>query len=167
MSAVAKYNTPQAKFKRLMASDDPADLMKAVDLLVDHFAIDTSSVDKVYYSELAGKLKAYAIADQSNTPGFSEVGIGPGSRELSFNEFGSMLGHEIEYHGPRNTEGTRFGAEYNLDEVGAWQYELDNVSRFGLSSDSINFISRQRGSYYNLLSDQHKALADKGIYDVK
>ena len=52
-ASAAKTNNLNNKYKKLLASTDPADRQKAIDLAVDHFKINTDGVDSIRFAGIS------------------------------------------------------------------------------------------------------------------
>lgn len=52
-----------------------------------------------------------------------------------------------------------------INECEAYDKEIENAEKSGLSEDEINGIKKRRKAYYDALSTENKAKVDKGDYD--
>jgi hypothetical protein len=92
--------------------------------------------------------------DYANSFKDGRVTVGPNALEDA-QLLGSTLAHEIEVHLNIQADG---GIWYvssmgrNLNEVQAWDYELKNSRRFGLSPNKVAIIVQTRMNYYNMFS---------------
>ena len=140
-----------------MASTDPADRQKAIDLAVDHFKINTEDVESITYDKnLSGEGTAQTVN------GRGVIKIGESAFDGSFGRLGSVIGHEVGVHfqihqrqGIALDENTPGGI---LQEIDALQFEIDQQSRFGQTPSEIQSvrdrIGIKRGNYQQLLRQQ-------------
>ncbi|MGA8276648.1 MAG: hypothetical protein WB784_00400 [Rhodanobacteraceae bacterium] len=120
---------PNDEVRREMTSSNPDDRIAAAKAAIDRFKIHplAGRYDLYYRSEQgASGLTTY----QGGV--FSTVTLGP-SAYVTWSQLGATLGHEIEVHVYENAMfgGYVTNKQYNQREVRAYQYNLDNVARFG------------------------------------
>lgn len=131
----------------------------AVDEAIKQYGIDVSAVNgKVAYSAdtdgegLTLKDGTVTIGDDAfTTPGW----------------LASSIGHEA-LHAEQIRDG-RFNDTSQgvaMNEVEAYDWEIRNADRFGLSEAEKATINRRRDTKYGRLSDDNKARADQGNYTV-
>jgi RHS repeat-associated protein len=86
----------------------------------------------------------------------------------SFGLIGAILSHEIEGHWDlQYTQGNMYGPadQGYMREVQAYDLEISNKQRFGLTPTEVGGEQRKRMKYYNALPASDKSLIDKhGIY---
>ena len=96
------------------------------------------------------------------------ITIGPGAFSGSAGWLGSALGHEIEIHFQEQAQrGFWFtdGQGTNVQEVQAYDYELRNAGRFGLTATEIRTIREDyRLPYFNGLTMENKISVSSGNY---
>lgn len=131
----------------------------AVDEAIKQYGIDVSAVNgKVAYNAdtdgegLTLKDGTVTIGDDAfTTPGW----------------LASSIGHEA-LHAEQIRDG-RFNDTSQgvaMNEVEAYDWEIRNADRFGLSEAEKATINRRRDTKYGRLSDDNKARADQGNYTV-
>jgi len=135
------------------------DYQGAIELAIEHYGIDTSGVtgSVTYEPELQG----VAITLQDGT-----VVIGDGFFS-SPGLLASVIGHEI-VHTEQLANGRWYYDDQGIiiNEVEAYDWELANASANGLTQPEIEEAQHWRANYYDLLTDENKALADQGIYKL-
>lgn len=131
----------------------------AVDEAIKQYGIDVSAVNgKVAYSAdtdgegLTLQAGTVTIGDDAfTTPGW----------------LASSIGHEA-LHAEQIRDG-RFNDTSQgvaMNEVEAYDWEIKNADRFGLSEAEKATINRRRDTKYDRLSDDNKVRADQGNYTV-
>ncbi len=84
-------------------------------------------------------------------------------------ELGSTIGHEVEVHvnrqivqqvfyPPSDEQGTL------IQEVEAYDYELANADRYGLSPDEVKLLQRRRAIHYRRLQWENRKRVDASLY---
>lgn len=80
----------------------------------------------------------------------------------------SKLGHEIEVHFQMQAQAGNWWTDVQgtaIQEVQAYDYELSNAARFGLSTSEINLLrNTYRPQYYNQLNAANRARAAAGNF---
>jgi hypothetical protein len=133
----------------------------ALDKAVDAYKIDTS--------------KAKAVIFNRDTVGEGETSK-EGTVTMGNDAFksaawlGSSVGHETEVHNNAQAQNDVWytGKEGTaMQEVEAYQYELDNSKRYGTTKEDQEELGRRRQSYYNKLSPDYQAKADRRDYTME
>ena len=134
---------------------------KAIDLVIEAYHIDTSAAASVKYSktEDVEGLLGHVRGDQ-------EVKIGSGAfRSPGF--LASIVSHEAELHSKQARAGIRFGPEGSvastLAEIAAYDWNIGNAKRFGLSKTEAEHFKDKRKEYYGSLPGDYQKRVDKGI----
>jgi len=126
------------------------------------YGIDASHVKRLsYVDDLPGTM--------ATTGPDGTVELDPGAFD-SAGELGSTLAHEIEIHVNEQLEKDRWhNGEVSkaLNQVEAYDHELANAERFGLSDEEVEEIRGARKKYYDLLDAEYKKRVDAGTYDLK
>jgi len=138
---------------------DAGDYQGAIDLTIEHYGIDASGVTgSVTYEP---RLQGEAITLQDGT-----VVIGDGFFS-SPGLLASVIGHEI-VHTEQLANGRWYYDDQGIiiNEVEAYDWELANASANGLPQSEIEEAQNWRADYYDRLTDENKALADQGIYEL-
>lgn len=135
--------------------------MDAIYKALDVYGIDASHVTELTYVPELG------AAAEMFTDG--RVRVGDGAFK-SAAWLGSTLAHEIEVHlngqflagrwytGPMGS---------NVHHVEAYDHEIANATRFGLSKEELASLTRRRNAHYLRLDSDYRARVDAGIYDMK
>lgn len=135
--------------------------MDAVYKAIEVYGIDISHVKRLSYDpELVGA-NGKAVGDV--------VIIGDGAFG-SAAELGAVLSHEIEVHieQHRNAGDVEAGSlRKAVWQVEAYDRELVDAERFGLSKDEVDWIKVKRSRFYRKLDADYKKRVDEGIYDLK
>ena len=138
---------------------DTGDYQQAIELAIDLYGIDISDANGMpTYST--------ALSDTSVTYDDGTVEIGsdffttPGL-------LATTLGHEM-VHTHQLAEGRWYLEEQGviMNEVEAYDWELQNAAANGLSQAEIDEITLLRSLYYDVLTAENQALADQGIYNL-
>jgi len=146
------------QINRINGLINSGDAMRAIHAALAAWGIDTSNVKYIIYDP--------NCTDYANTSKRGVVTVGPaalGDAGL----LGTTLAHEIEVHLNIQAAGGTWHKSSmgrNLNEVQAWDYELKNSSRFGLSSDQISEIQQARTDYYNQLNSYYQQRVNAGNY---
>ncbi len=53
-----------------------------------------------------------------------------------------------------------------LNQLEAFVWELEHAEEYGLPDEEIEFVEEFVDYYYELLTDENRALADEGIYQL-
>jgi hypothetical protein len=81
----------------------------------------------------------------------------------------STIAHEVEVHVNIHAITGRWYTDPEgsaLQEVEAYDYEIQNAQRFGLSSAEVTELRNRRVEHYNNLPHDYQAKADTGIYTL-
>ncbi len=127
---------------------------RAIDKAIKCYGIDISKTTGVKYDS--------TVSGEGETNGAGAVGIGDAAFTTA-GWLGSTIGHEAEVHaGQQAAENKWYLGKQGtaMQEVQAYDYELKNAPRYGLSQDEIGDTIRRRDDYYNDLSDANKASVD-------
>ncbi len=136
------------------ASEDPGHRQTAIDMAIERWSIDTSLVTSVSYNSNLLDTGAY-FSDQS-------VEIGHDAFIESVGYLGSVIAHETEVHAVQGRDG-RFEMEHEaVLELEAYEYQLQNADRFGLTPSDIAAI-REKMSLYNIDLDIDRSELEKLI----
>jgi hypothetical protein len=136
---------------------DAGDYQRAIELAIDLYEIDISDANgPPTYSS--------ALSDTSVTHDDGTVEIGsdffatPGL-------LATTLGHEM-VHTHQLAEGRWYLEEQGviMNEVEAYDWELQHADANGLSGSEIEEITLLRSLYYDALTEENQALADQGNY---
>ena len=134
---------------------------KTIDLVIEVYHIDTSASASVKYSktEDVEGLLGHVRGDQ-------EVKIGSGAfRSPGF--LASIVSHESELHSKQARAGIRFGPEGSvastLAEIAAYDWNIGNARRFGLSKAETEHFKDKRKEYYGSLPGSYQRRVDKGM----
>jgi hypothetical protein len=79
----------------------------------------------------------------------------------------STIAHEVEVHVNRQAMAGQWYTDPEgaaLQEVEAYDYEIQNAARFGLSTAEVAELRERRRFYYQWLSAAYQAKADVGDY---
>jgi hypothetical protein len=131
---------------------------EAIRKTIAYYRIDTTKANGISYNP--------SLTDYGQMNGFGEVQIGkPAFSSPAM--LASTLAHECEVHAGAQLDnrlyrkGTDGGA---LNEIEAYDHEIENADRFGLSESELQVIVGNRNHYYRQLSDAAKQLADEKTY---
>ena len=83
---------------------------------------------------------------------------------------GSTIGHESEVHVNRQMmKGNWYTGDIGtaLQEVESYQYELDNVDRYGTSKTDQKNLEQRRRSHFDALPSDYQQRATNGDYTMK
>ncbi len=148
-----------AQIKEIQKLIDANKYQKAINKTIEYYEIDVSNVKgKVTYdSSLAGA--------ETSSDGSVELGSG---HITSPGWLASSIAHETEVHvNEQAEEGNWYTDEpdgINIQECEAYDYEIANKDRFGLTDDEVKSLEKTRKAYYDGMSQEYKDQADKGIY---
>jgi hypothetical protein len=148
---------PGSREQVVQEAIDAGDYQGAIELAIEHYGIDTSGVigSVTYIPGLEGL--AFTRSD-------GVVGIGDGFF-TSPGLLASVIGHEMvhidQIHNGRDYPD---GQGDIMNEVEAYDWELDNAVANGLSQADLETAQEIRALYYDELTDENKALVDQGIY---
>jgi hypothetical protein len=140
----------------------------AIQLAIVAYRIDASRVrDGVNYSP-HGAMQGREGGTVRDRDGRIRVTLGDDAFS-SAAILGSTIGHEVEVHVNRQVEK---GVDYpesdsqgtSVQEVEAYDYELQNKDRFGLSEDDIRTLHLRRRTHYQRLQEQNRRRVDEGVY---
>lgn len=149
----------RARHAAIQSFIDAGDRQGAIDEAIRQYRLDTSAANGpvTYDSEVSGE----GLTDKDRT-----VKIG----DDAFSSpawLASSVGHEI-VHAEQARDGrwndTRQGVAMN--EVEAYDWELQRVDEFGLSTAERETLARRRETKYGRLTLFNKAFADAGIYTI-
>jgi hypothetical protein len=133
----------------------------AIDAVIAHLEIDTSQVKgNVEYDP--------ALAEEGATSRDGRVRIG-GAAFRSAAWLASTIAHEVEVHVNRQAMAGRWYTDSEgaaLQEIEAYDYELEHAAHFGLSVSEVVELRRRRLFYYQWLSPGCQAKADAGDYTM-
>ncbi len=155
-----KYRELQLRAARLKQA--------AIQRAIDAYAIDVSKIGcGVSYSP-HGDMREREAATFLDQDGTVRVEIG----DLAFGsaaELGSTIGHEVEVHVNRQiAKGVHYPMSdeqgWLIQELEAYDYELANKDRYGLSADEVNVLKTRRAIFYRRLQWDHRQRADVGKY---
>jgi hypothetical protein len=136
---------------------------EAMNAAVSAFGIDITHVKKLLYSD-------DTMGRASETEDDNSVAIGDSAFDQNPAWLASTIAHEAEAH--VNLQGHR-GRAYGgpqgrrLNEIQAYDWELTNAKRFGLSPEQIATIKRMRAHYLDDLSDHYKKRRAAGNYTME
>jgi hypothetical protein len=140
----------------------------AIQRAIDTYGIDVSHVPfGVIYSP-HGNMRDREGATFLDRDGTVRVEIGDDAF-ASASRLGSTIAHEVEVHvnrqiakgihdPPSDEQGTL------IQEVEAYDYELLNKDRFGLSDDELKLLKQRRASYYRRLEWENRKRVDEASY---
>lgn len=167
----------EAEAKKLEASGDKVGAQtkrseavqkkqSAIDNAITTYKIDVSNAESVTY---APKLKGEGETGYSKDGKKGVISIG----DAAFSSpgwLGSTIGHESEVHVNRQMmKGNWYTGAIgtNLQEVETYQYEIDNVERYGTSkADRVN-LEQRRKSHFNAIPPDYQERTKKGDYTMK
>lgn len=144
--------------QKYIQSDDPNSGLAAVREAIKQYNIDASGFKDIKFDPHQNpKLDAVVTEDGVMT-------IGPGAFR-SPGYLASTVGHEA-LHIRQKNEGRLINGDQgvNMNEVEAYNWELQNAEANGLSDMEIRTITRRRDSHYNKLSDANKERVGDGNY---
>ena len=86
----------------------------------------------------------------------------------SAGRLGSAIAHEVEVHVKRHlAQGIYYPPTDEqgslLQEVEAYDYELESKDRFGLSTEELHLLAQRRASCYQRLHWQNRKRADRAL----
>jgi len=145
-----------AEIQKLMANNPEGAVQEAI----KQYNIDTSKFKSVSFDQNC-PLDADVKADGS-------MRVGP-SALRSPGYLASTIGHEAvhrEQHEDGRLDPNASGKSQNghMNEVEAYDWELKNADKHGLTDIDVKTITRRRDSHYNQLSDENKKRVDNGDY---
>jgi hypothetical protein len=131
----------------------------AIDAAIAEYQIDISFVDgNVLYDP--------TLAEEGVTSGDRQVHIGSAAfRSVAW--LASTIAHEAEVHVNRQAMAGRWYTDPEgtaLQEVEAYDYEIQFAVRFGLSPPEVLELRERRRFHYEWLSAAYRAKADAGDY---
>jgi hypothetical protein len=138
---------------------DAGDYQRAIELAIDLYGIDISDANGMpTYSS--------ALSDTSVTYDDGAVEIGSSFFDTP-GLLATTLGHEM-VHTHQLAEGRWYLEEQGviMNEVEAYDWELQNAAANGLSQSEIDEITLLRSLYYDALTEENRAVADQGIYTL-
>jgi hypothetical protein len=160
-SKSGKPTPPIDPEKEIQDLIDAGKKQEAIDKALKHYNIDTSNTKSVKYDST---VKGEAVASKDGT-----IRVGDDAF-ASPGWLGSSLSHEIEIHinqqakkgnwytGPQGTA---------LQEVQAYDHEIANAKKHGLTKAEVKDLKKRRKSYYDQLNPEYKKQADKGNFVMK
>ncbi len=140
----------------------------AIQRAIDIYRIDVTHVPfGVIYSP-HGNMRDREGATFLDQDGIVRVEIGD-EAFANASRLGSTIAHEVEVHvnrqiangihdPPNDEQGTL------IQEVEAYDYELLNKDRFGLSVDELKLLKQRRASYYRRLEWENRKRVDEARY---
>lgn len=134
---------------------------QAIDQAIDAYDIDVSNAKFVDYD--AGE------DGEGGANRKGEIRLGDAAFQ-SGSWLGSTIGHESEIHiNEQLQKGNWYTGKQGtaLQEVQAYQYEIDNAERFGTSRKNLKELKRRRKSHLTQLSDEYPDRAGTGDYTMK
>jgi RHS repeat-associated protein len=156
----SKQKAVPEHLQKLFNSGNAADRQKAIDESIKHYGINMDGVKSVKYDP--------SLAGDGITSKSGHVTIGRAAFTRSVGWLGSTLGHEIEVHFQAQAQKGNWWTDEQgtaIQEVQAYDYELQNAARFGLNISEINAINGiYKPPYYDSLNDANKARAATGDY---
>lgn len=137
---------------------------EAIDEAIDAYGIDTSKTKSVTYDPTE--------TAQASTAEDGTITVGDGAFSEGPTLLGTTLGHEAEVHNNQQAEEGKWytGPEGTaVQEIQAYDYELQNSDRFGHSEADIADIQRRRQAELDQLSQEYKdrVNGDPPNYDMK
>ncbi|MHC9510882.1 RHS repeat domain-containing protein [Kangiella sp. M94] len=158
----------EAYLKSLMASKDPKDRQKAIDEAVKHFRIGLEGVSSLSYNE---NITQDGITSPNYNNTQADVEIGPRAFvRNSFGWLGSVIAHEVEVHVQMQMLNKKYWTgpqPVYLQEVQAYQYELDQAKRFGLTKNEIKDLRQiYYEGYLNKLNQKNYERAMRGDFST-
>lgn len=150
---------PTREIAQWMRSHKPEDRILAARAAIEYFQIRGDGYELFYSPHLSD------ASGQVNP--FGQVEVGPMASD-SWSELGVTLGHEIGIHwelqfkkfGPVSSNQEWFMREYQAD-----LYELENISRFGLTPRQISNTNYYVNKHFNSPREGNKDLVRVGIYE--
>lgn len=131
----------------------------AIDAATANHEIDTSRVK-------GGVVYDATLAEEGATARDGRVRIGSAAfRSAAW--LASTIAHEVEVHLNRQAmtgRGYTVSEGTALQEVEAYDYEIQQAAHFGLSASEVIELRRRRMFYYQWLSPDNQAKADAGDY---
>ncbi len=163
--------------KKLEAGGDKAGAQKkrreaaqikqsAIDKAITTYKIDVSNAESVTYDP---KLTGDGVTGYSKDGKKGVIRIG----DEAFSSpgwLGSTIGHESEVHVNRQMmKGNWYTGDIGtaLQEVESYQYELDNVDRYGTSKTDQKNLEQRRRSHFDALPSDYQQRATNGDYTMK
>ena len=147
--------------KEIQALIDSGKKQEAIDKAIKDYGIDVSNTKGVTYDP--------TVSGEAETSSDGTVRVGDDAF-ASPGWLGSSLAHETEVHVNKQAEKGNWylGAQGTaLQEVEAYDHEIANAKKFGLTDTEIKELEKRRSSHYDELEPDYKKRADKGIYTMK
>jgi len=138
---------------------------QAMTLAIEAYRIDTSGLSK-----LGGRL-AYVVTDTTGREGGADDGHDIRLTAAAFRSaawLGSTLAHESEVHMNRHFLAGKVHVSEEataMQEIEAYDHELANAARFGLSEDEVKEIKGRRRAHYRHLGSENRQRIDDGKYE--
>jgi len=155
-SAEAGAREREAHQKRLAAGGFK---QQAINLAVTAYGIDSSHVKKLLYDD----------SQPDSETGDRSVTIG----RDAFHDpgwLGSTIAHEVEEHvNEQDMKGHAYDGPQGrrLNEIQAYDHEITNAPRFGLTPEQVAGLRRNRQHYLEGLDEKHRERRQKGDYTME
>jgi hypothetical protein len=134
---------------------------EAIDKAIKAYRIDTSQTKGVTYDS--------SVSGEAVTSPEGSVRVGDEAfRNPAW--LGSSIGYESEVHvNQQLQQGKWYTGEKGtaLQEVQAYDYEIDNAKRYGTSAADLEDLKQRRNDNYNILDKEYQNRADVKNYDMK
>ena len=132
------------------------------------YNIDVRNVPFGVHYSMHGDMGQREGATYLDQDGTIRVEIGNGAFR-SAAELGSTIGHEVEVHVNRQIVQQVFYPASDeqgtlIQEVEAYDYELANADRYGLSPDEVKLLKRRRAIHYRRLQWENRKRVDASLY---
>ena len=164
---------PGSRERAVQEAIDAGEHQRAIELVVDLYNIDISDAAGIpqYKEDISGGYYG------ATNPVTGEIEIGPRAMD-SPATLATTIGHET-VHTRQIAEGRLYmtvdedGWPVILDQQGlflnqleAFVWELEHAEEYGLPEEEIEFVEEFVDYYYELLTDENRALVDEGIYQL-
>jgi hypothetical protein len=140
----------------------------AIARAIEAYNIDVRSVPFGVHYSVHGGMREREGATYLDQDGTIRVEIGDEAFR-SAAQLGSTIGHEVEVHVNRQIVKQVFYPQSDeqgtlIQEVEAYDYELANKDRYGLSHDEVKLLKRRRAIHYQRLQWENRKRVDASIY---
>jgi len=155
--------TCKEEIKKLMNSTDPIDRQKAIDESIKLYSIDTNGIKSITYDP---SLSDNGVASSDGSVRIGRAAFAAGA---TVGWLGSTIAHEGEIHiKEQANKGLWWGDEQGtaIQEVQAYDHEINNAKRFGLSDTEVSELKSERKDYYDELNSENKTRADNGDFST-
>jgi len=140
----------------------------AIARAIEAYNIDVRNIPLGVHYSMHGDMRDREGATYLDQDGTIRVEIGDQAFR-SAAQLGSTIGHEVEVHvnrqilqqvfyPPSDEQGTL------IQEVEAYDYELANTDRYGLSPDEVKLLKRRRAIHYRRLQWENRKRVDASVY---